>query len=266
MRSEIYSILKKIKISKPLIHHITNWVSIYDCANITRCIGALPVMAHAIEESSDMTKISQALVLNIGTPTSTLIKSMLSAGKKANELSIPVILDVVGAGATKFRTEKVKEILRKIHIDVLKGNAGEIGVLADKKAEVRGVESISVEGDLTEIAQSLAEQYNTTVVITGKKDTISDSEKIYSVLNGHEMMGSIVGTGCMVASVIGAFVSVEKDYCKASAFALVCFGIAGELASDGVKGPGSYKERFYDELYNLDENKIEKFKRLEVVR
>ena len=262
--NEIYSALEKIKITKPLVHHITNWVTIYDCANITRCIGALPVMAHAIEESSDMTGIAQSLVLNIGTLTPNLVKSMISSGKKANKMGIPVVLDAVGVGATNLRTVKAKEILREVKVSILKGNAGEIGILAGKKAEVKGVESMGFEGETREISKSLARKHRLTVVITGKEDVVSDGENVYFVSNGHDMMGSIVGTGCMLASVIGAFAAVDKDFAKASAFALVCFGIAGELAAERAKGPGTYKEMFYDELYNLDREKIDKLKKLRV--
>lgn len=262
--NEIYSTLDKIKTTKPLVHHITNWVTIYDCANITRCVGALPVMAHAIEESGDMTGIAQSLVLNIGTLTPSLISSMISAGKKANKMGIPVVLDAVGVGATKLRTVKAKEILREVKVSILKGNAGEIGILAGRKAEVKGVESMGFEGETKEIAEFLARKHRLTVVITGKEDVVSDGEKFYFVSNGHEMMGSIVGTGCMLASVIGAFAAVEKDFAKASAFALVCFGIAGELAAEKARGPGTYKGNFYDELYNLNGEKIDRMKKLKV--
>lgn len=262
--SEMYSVLERIKSSKPLVHHITNWVTIYDCANITRCVGALPVMAHAIEESGEMTGISQALVLNIGTLTLELVDSMIASGKKANERGIPVVLDSVGAGATRLRTEKVKEILEGVRVSILKGNAGEMGTLAGMSAEVKGVESMGAEGDPTDTAKHLAGKYGLTAVITGKEDIVSDGKSVYRVSNGHDMMGSIVGTGCMLASVIGAFAAVENDYFRAAAFALVCFGIAGELAAEKAEGPGSYKERFYDELFNLDKEKIEKMKKLVV--
>lgn len=261
--NEAYSVLEKIRLSKPLVHHITNWVTIYDCANVTRCIGALPVMAHAKEEARDMTGIAQAVVLNIGTLTPSLVRSMILAGKRANEMGIPVILDAVGAGATRLRTEKAKEILRQVRVGILKGNAGEIGTLAGIKAEVKGVESMGAEGKSKDIAKAAARKYGVTAVITGKEDIVSDGRRVFVVSNGHEMMGSVVGTGCMAASVIAAFTAVEKDYAKAAAYALACFGIAGELAAKGTKGPASFKEKFYDELYSLDEEKI---KRLQKVR
>jgi len=261
--NEIAELLKKIKEQKPLIHHITNWVTIYDCANIVRAIGALPVMAHAKEEAGDMAKIASALVLNIGTLTSELIESMIIAGKAANEKGIPIVLDAVGVGATKFRNDKALELLNEIKVDIIKGNASEIAKLAGEHVQTKGVESTKVEANLVEVSKKLAKERNAIVVITGSEDIITNGKDIYICKNGHEMMGSIVGTGCMATSVIASFVAVEKDYVKAAAYALVVFGIAGELAARNSVGPGSFKEHFYDELYNLDETDIDEMERLE---
>jgi hydroxyethylthiazole kinase len=249
-------ILERIKEKKPLVHHLTNWVTIYDCANITRMTGALPVMAHAPEEVAQMTGIASALVLNIGTLTKDFIDAMIIAGKAANEKGIPIVLDAVGAGATDLRTEESKRLLKELKIDIIKGNAGEVGVLAGVEAEVKGVESMSVDGEPSEIAASLAKAAGATVVITGKQDIVSNDEKTYKVNNGHELMGSVVGTGCMAASVIGSFAAVEADYAKAAASALACYGIAGEIAAQNAKGPGTFKENFFDALYNLSSEEI----------
>lgn len=264
MKVNVAELLEKVRKDKPLVHHITNWVTIYDCANITRAFGALPVMAHAKEEVQDMAGIASALVLNIGTLTPQLVEAMLLAAEKANERGIPVVLDVVGAGATPLRTDKVEEILGKVKIDVIKGNAGEIATLAKVKAEVRGVESVSAEGNVNEFAGKLANERNATVVVTGKEDFVSGQEN-FVVKNGHELLGKVVGTGCMVASVIGAFAAVEKNYAKAAAAALSCFGIAAELAAKEAKGPGSFKENFYDEVYNLSAENINKMQKIEKV-
>jgi len=255
--------LRKIKEQRPLVHHITNWVTIYDCANIVRAIGALPVMAHAIEEVEQMTSISSALVLNIGTLTVDLVESMILAGKKANEKNIPVILDAVGAGATDLRTNKAAEILEKVKISVLKGNSSEIGTIAGAEAETKGVEAISVKGNPVEISKRLASERNLTVVITGKEDIISNGKDTYICKNGHPMMGCFVGSGCMAASVIGTFAAVEKDYTLASANALSFIGITGELAAKTAKGPASYKTIFFDEIFNPDRNKIEEMIKIE---
>ena len=173
------------------------------------------------------------------------------------------MLDAVGVGATDLRTNKALEILDTVHVDIIKGNSSEVGKLAGAKAETKGVEAASVEGDLVELAKKLANDRKSTVVITGKEDIITNGSKVYTCKNGHEMMGSIVGTGCMVSSVIGSFAAVEKDYAKAAAAALACYGVAGELAAREAKGPGTYKEQFYDEVYNLDANIVESMQKVD---
>lgn len=260
---DIYGILEKVRTQKPLVHHLTNWVTIYDCANIVKVLGASPVMAHAKEESGDMAKLGSSLVLNIGTLTPDLIESMKVAAKSANKKGIPVILDVCGAGATPFRDEKSFELLDGVKIDVIKGNASEIARIAGENVQTKGVDSVDVEKDLIDIARQLAKKRNATVVITGKEDIVADKDRHYIVKNGHELMAHVVGTGCMASSVIGTFCAVEKDLAKASAAALACFGIAGELAAKESKGPGSFKESLYDNIYRLDKDTIEKMQRIE---
>jgi hydroxyethylthiazole kinase len=255
--------LKTIRETKPLIHHITNWVTIYDCANITRVFGALPVMAHAPEECADMTGISSALVLNIGTLTSELIEAMLLSAATANEKGIPVVLDAVGVGATKFRDEMAAKLLDSIHIDIIKGNYSEIAKLAGEAAETKGVEATSINANPEKVAKEFAKTRFSVVVMTGKEDIISDGKKIFIVKNGHERMGSIVGTGCMAASVIGSFASVNPDYCEAAKDALVYFGVAGELAAEKSRGPGSFKVNLYDEVFDLTDEKAESMAKVE---
>jgi len=247
--------LKTIRERKPLIHNITNWVTIYDSANMTRAFGALPVMAHAPEECTEMTGISSALVLNIGTLTSEIIDSMLLSAAAANEKKIPVVLDAVGVGATKFRDEMAAKILNSVHVDIIKGNYSEIAKLAGESAETKGVEATTISADPERIAKEFAKSSSAIVVMTGKEDIISDGERVFVVRNGHEQMGSIVGTGCMVASVIGSFAAVNSDYCEASRDALCYFGIAGELAAVKSSGPGSFKVNLYDEVFNLSDEK-----------
>jgi len=260
MFSEIF---ERVHSKKPLVHHITNWVTIYDCADITCACGALPVMAHAREESGQMSAIADALVLNIGTLTPSLVESMIVAGESANEKGIPVLLDAVGVGATELRNEKAFELLEKIKVDIVKGNASEIAKLSGEDVLTRGVESTVVKADLISISKKLAKKYKNTTVITGKEDIVTDGNKVYIVKNGHEMMSCIVGTGCMAASVIGAFAGVERDYGLAGASALVCFGIAGELAAPQSKGPGTFKEHFFDEMYSLNREKIDRMMKVE---
>lgn len=250
----IYELATKIRRQMPLIHHITNWVSISDCANITRLIGGLPIMAHAREEVADMVSLSNALVLNIGTLTSELVDSMILAAKAANKKGIPVILDSVGVGATPFRDKKAYEIMDETHVDVIKGNASEIAKLAGKNVITRGVESTDVQENLVETARDLSQSQNATVVITGKEDIITDNDEIYLVKNGNEMMGKIVGTGCMAASIIATYCSLEKNHAKAAAIALSNYEIAAEKAFEIAKTPFAFKTKFFDEIYLLDKN------------
>src|SRR3989338_8757111 len=169
---------EKVRSNKPLVHHITNWVTIYDCANITRVFGSLPVMAHAKEESGDMAKIASSLVLNIGTLTPELIESMIIAGKSANLKGIPIILDAVGVGATKLRDDSALEILDKINVSIIKGNASEIAKLAGENVVTKCVESTKVEANLIDVAKKLASERKCTIVITGKEDIISDGKRV----------------------------------------------------------------------------------------
>jgi hydroxyethylthiazole kinase len=255
--------LKTIREIKPLVHHITNWVTIYDSANITRVFGALPVMAHAPEECADMTRISSALVLNIGTLTSDLIEAMLLSAAAANEKRIPVILDAVGVGATKFRDEMAAKLLDSARIDIIKGNYSEIAKLAGEAAETKGVEATAINADPEKLAKEFAKTRASVVVMTGKEDIVSDGERIYIVKNGHERMGSIVGTGCMAASIIGSFAAVNPDYCEAAKDALAYFGVAGELAAEKSRGPGSFKVNLYDEVFDLTDEKVESMLKVE---
>ena len=262
---DVYGLLAKVREKKPLVHHITNWVTIYDCANIVRVFGGLPIMAHAPEESGDMAAISDALVLNIGTLTTSLIESMKIAAKSANKKDIPVILDAVGAGATKFRDEKALELINECKINVIKGNASEIGRLAGEDVKTKGVEATDVKIDLIETAKKLSKSKKSTVIITGAHDIVTNEKDTYLIKNGHKMMGSFVGTGCLAASIIGCFCGVEKDYTKAAVGALACFGIAGELAARNSNGPASFKERLFDEIYNLTEENVEKMQKIDKI-
>ncbi len=238
--------LKTIRETKPLVHHITNWVTIYDCANITRAFGALPVMAHAPEECADMTKISSALVLNIGTLTSEIIESMLLSAAAANEKKIPVVLDAVGVGATKFRDEMAAKILGSVRIDIIKGNYSEIAKLAGENAETKGVEATSISADPEKVARKFAKSSSSVVVMTGKEDIISDGNRTF-----------------MAASIIGSFASVNPDYCDAAKDALCYFGAAGEFAAGKSTGPGSFKVNLYDEVFNLSDEKVKDMMKVE---
>lgn len=243
--------LELIRAGKPLIHNITNMVVMNDTANVILHVGALPVMAHAPQEVAEMTGLAGALVLNIGTLSSEWIESMLIAGRRANEREIPVVMDPVGAGATRLRTETSLQLLKELQIAVLRGNAGEIGAISGTGGEVRGVESIRGLDDPAAIAASLAVQYSTVVAITGARDILSDGERVLGVDNGHFLLSTNTGTGCMSTAVTGAFCAVEKDSLIAAASALACYGLAAEKAAKDAKGPASFKVALLDTLYNM---------------
>ncbi|MFW6028948.1 MAG: hydroxyethylthiazole kinase [Halanaerobiales bacterium] len=251
---------QKIVEKKPLIHHITNDVTINDCANITLNWGGLPVMAPGFEEVDEMVELASALVLNIGTITSKQIKAMIKAGKKANKLNIPVILDPVGAGATKFRTEAVMEILKKVEITVLKGNIGEISVLAGKEGEVKGVEAIGEYKEIKESAKILAKKHNSIVTVSGKEDIVTDGNKLFLSKKGHPLMGEVVGTGCMLASTLGVFAASKKfldknifDLIKSAVF---YYGVSGEKAALHSSTPAKYKTEFLDSVYKISRGQL----------
>jgi hydroxyethylthiazole kinase len=252
MKTNPYTdLFARVREKRPLVHHITNYVTVNDCANITLCAGGAPVMADAPEEAAEMTAIACALVLNIGTLNAVQIASMILAGKKANDRGIPVILDPVGAGATPFRTETTKRLLDMLEITVLKGNAAEIGVVAGVEAVVRGVDSYGMAGDPVMIGNELAKKLGCTVAISGAVDIVTDGKHTLLVENGHPLMGSISGTGCMAASVIGAFCAESKDPVTASAAAFAALGLAGEKAAAVAHGPLSFRMGLFDELANL---------------
>lgn len=262
MTMYVSNILKRVRNEKPVVHHMTNWVTIYDCANIVKVFGASPVMAHAKEEVADMAGIASALVLNIGTLTPDFVEAMKLAAGSANRKGIPVVLDVCGAGATRLRDDACFEIIDDVRVDVIKGNASEIARIAGERVQTKGVDAAAVDKNMQELTSGLARKRNCTVVVTGVEDIVANGERIVRVLNGHPMMADIVGTGCMAASVIGTFAAVEKDLVSASVAGLVCYEIAAEMAAKEAKGPGTFKEKLYDAVYGLDSDTVERMKKI----
>ncbi len=264
VKIDTYGLLQKVKEQKPVVHHLTNWVTIYDCANVVKVLGASPVMAHAPEEVAEMAGIASSLVLNIGTLTVDFVEAMKIAAKSANKKNIPVILDVCGAGATKLRDQKCFELLDSVKISIIKGNASEIARIGGQAVKTKGVDAGNVTANLAVLAAGLAKSRHCTVVITGREDIVTDGNKCYRIKNGHPMMANIVGTGCMAASVIGTFAAVDADYVETSAAALVCFEIAAELAVKKSHGPGTFKEQLFDALFNLDKTTLDDMQKVEL--
>ncbi len=255
--------LRAIRERKPLVHQITNYVVMNETANATLALGGLPVMAHAGEEVEEMAAIAGALVLNIGTLSPPWVEAMLAAGRAANDAAVPVVLDPVGAGATRYRTETAERLLEEIRVSVLRGNPAEVATLAGRDAEIRGVESIGATDAPAELARAAARKLGTVASVTGATDHVSDGERMISVSNGHPLLASITGSGCMSTAITGCFLAVRPDApLQAAAEALVAFGVAGENAARGAKGPGSFHAALYDSLYQLDAARIDALARV----
>jgi hydroxyethylthiazole kinase len=242
---------------KPLIHQITNYVVMNETANATLALGALPVMAHAPEEVEEMVGAAGALVLNIGTLSARWIEAMLVAGLAANKHGVPVVLDPVGAGATRFRTETAKRILDEVDIAVLRGNPGEVAALVGITTEMRGVESIGAGADSADLARKGARMFGVVASVTGPIDHISDGERNAAISNGHPMLATITGTGCIASAITGCFLTVSESHFDAAVEALITLGVAGEDAALGAKGPGSFHVNLYDALAALDPDTLD---------
>jgi hydroxyethylthiazole kinase len=257
-------LLRELRERKPLVHQITNYVVMNETANATLAIGALPVMAHAVEEVEELASVAGALVLNIGTLSAHWIDAMLLAGKAANQAGAPVVLDPVGAGATTLRTETAKRILGEVEVAVLRGNPAETASLAGVAAEIRGVESIGAAAEGAELACAAAGQLGVVASVTGAVDHVSDGWRTLAVANGHPLLATITGSGCMSSAITGCFLAAGRDDLVGSAAAaLAAFGVAGEDAARDAKGPGTFHAALYDALYNLEPDELNRRARIE---
>ncbi len=249
-------LLSRVREQRPLVHHITNLVVMNDTANITLAIGASPVMAHALEEVEEMVRLAQVLLLNIGTLTPQQIEAMLRAGKRANELNIPIVLDPVGAGATSLRTQSALRLLRELRISVLRGNASEIGTLVGVTAETRGVDFIYLAEDREVVAVRAAREFACVAVVTGARDIITDGKRLARVDNGHPLLATITGSGCMATTLVAACTAVEPDAWLAATAGLVTMGLAGEIAATKAGGPGTFRSHLLDAVAALNEETL----------
>jgi hydroxyethylthiazole kinase len=250
--------LRTLRERKPLVHQITNYVVMNETANATLALGALPVMAHAREEAEEMTGLAGALVINIGTLSEHWVEAMLLAGRAANARGIPVVLDPVGAGATRYRTDTARRILDEVDVTVLRGNAGEVATLVGVEAEVRGVESIDAGSDAGELARAAARSLGVVASVTGAVDHVADGERALSVANGHELLAAVTGTGCMSSAMTGCFLAAKPEApLEAAAEALAAFGVAAEDAAATARGPGTFHAQLYDALAALDPGSLD---------
>ena len=259
------ALLNQVRSGKPLVHHITNYVTVNDCANMTLGIGASPVMADDIGEAADIASISSSVVLNMGTLNERTIPSMIAAGKSANQKKIPVVFDPVGAGASKLRNDTAARLINEINISVLRGNISEIRFIAGLGSETKGVDAsesdIVCADNAGQIAKNLARKLGCVVAISGAVDAISDGDKITYIENGHPLMGSLTGTGCMSSSLVGSFCGAAKTQpYAATCAAILCMGVAGDLAYEktGRLGRGSFLAALHDAIGNMNAETLER--------
>ena len=269
------TMLANVRKTCPLIHNITNYVTVNDCANIVIACGASPIMADDKEEVAEITSVCAGLNINIGTLNSRTIASMLIAGKRANELHHPVVLDPVGAGASALRTQTAIQLLRQVRFAVIRGNISEIKTLASGSGTTKGVDA-DVADKVTEealdevvaFAKAFAAKTGAVIVITGAIDIVADDKQAYCIRNGHPMMSDITGTGCQLSAMTAAFVTANSDHPLQAAAAAVCaMGYAGEIAHSWLApqdGNSTYRNYIIDAIYHMTPELLEKGANYEV--
>lgn len=267
--------LENVREKTPLVHNITNYVTVNDCANALLAIGGSPIMSDDIEDVRDITAICTALNINIGTLNKNTIPAMFEAGRISNELGHPVLLDPVGAGASRLRTKTAKELIERVRFSVIRGNISEIKALALGGGTTKGVDA-DVADKVTEetidsviaFAREFSIKTGAVIVITGATDLIVDSRTAYAVKNGHAMMSKVTGTGCMLSSIMSAFIAANGENTAEACLAAVCaMGICGEKAFARLgegDGNSTYRNMIIDAMYNLTAKELEEEAKYEV--
>lgn len=253
----------------PLIHNITNYVTVNDVANILLACGGSPIMSDEVEDVEDITSICNGLNINIGTLHKSSIEGMLRAGKKANDLHHPILLDPVGAGASKFRTETALRLMQELNLAVIRGNISEIKTLALGSGTTKGVDA-DVSDAVTEenleqaieFVKAFSKKTGTIIAVTGRIDLVTDGNRCYVIRNGRPEMGKITGTGCQLSGMMTAFITANPDEMLEAAAAAVCaMGLAGEIGWSRMQtgdGNATYRNRIIDAIYNMTGDILEK--------
>lgn len=267
--------LENVRKNVPLVHNITNYVTVNDVANVLLACGGSPIMSDEPLDVEDITSICGGLNINIGTLNQSSIKGMFLAGKKANELNHPVLLDPVGAGASKLRTDTAVNLIKEIKFTVIRGNISEIKTLALGSGTTKGVDA-DVADAVTEenldsavkFVKEFAKKCGSIVAITGAIDLVSDDDKCYVIRNGRPEMGKITGTGCQLSGLMTAYLVANPDNLLEAAAASVCvMGLAGEIGWKNMKsedGNSTYRNRIIDAIYNMDADTLNKGAKYEV--
>lgn len=268
-------LFENVRTRCPLIHNITNYVTVNDCANMLLACGGSPIMADDPEDAVEITAICGGLNINIGTLNQRTIPAMLAAGKKSAELHHPVILDPVGAGASTLRTRTVETLMEEIPFTVIRGNMSEIKTLAGGKGTTRGVD-VDVADRVSEenldqavtFAKNFARETGAVIAITGAIDIVADQDRAFCIYNGRPEMSAITGTGCQLSALTAAFVTANPDHpLEAAAAAVSAMGLCEEIAwqrMSAVDGNSSYRNYIIDAMYNLSPRALEEGARYEM--
>lgn len=262
-------LLDNVRQKSPLVHNITNYVTVNDCANILLACGGSPIMADDIAEVEEITSICGGLNINIGTLNQTTIASMLAAGKKANACGHPVLLDPVGAGASKLRTNTAYKLLDEVSFTVIRGNISEIKTLALGQGSTKGVDADLADAitpetltEAVEFAKKFSQRTGAVIAITGAIDIVASKDQAYAIYNGHPMMSRITGTGCMLSAMTTAYLVANPTRPLEATVAAICaMGLCGQnayaqLASN--EGNASYRNYIIDEVYHLSGEALER--------
>lgn len=268
------TIISNVRSNVPLVHFITNYVTVNDVANMMLACGGSPIMSDEIDDVEDITSICNATVINIGTLNKNTIEAMIVAGKKANELGHPVILDPVGAGASKLRTETTFRLLKEVKFAVIRGNISEIKTVYSGSGSTKGVDADVADAvtdkNLAETAAFAKELSKTTgavIAITGAIDIVADSKKAFAIRNGVAKMSKITGTGCMLNGVVAGYLAANADRALTAVVAAVAAeGLCGEIAAKKVEAEGSgtlsLRNFLIDAMSNLDGDTLEQGARI----
>lgn len=267
--------MDNVRKNVPLVHNITNYVTVNDVANILLACGGSPIMSDEPEDVEDITSVCGGLNINIGTLHQSSIEGMLLAGKKANELGHPVLLDPVGAGASRLRTDTALRIMKEIKLTVIRGNISEIKTLAYGSGTTKGVDADVADAvteetlnDAIAFVKNFARKTSCIIAITGAIDLVSDGEICYVIRNGRPEMGKITGTGCQLSGMMTAYVTANQEKPLEAAASAVCImGLAGEIGWSRMQegdGNATYRNRIIDAVYQMTGEDLEKGAKYEV--
>ena len=267
--------MDNVRKNVPLVHNITNYVTVNDVANILLACGGSPIMSDEPEDVEDITSVCGGLNINIGTLHQSSIEGMLLAGKKANELGHPVLLDPVGAGASRLRTDTALRIMKEIKLTVIRGNNSENKTLAYGSGTTKGVDADVADAvteetlnDAIAFVKNFARKTSCIIAVTGAIDLVSDGEICYVIRNGRPEMGKITGTGCQLSGMMTAYVTANQEKPLEAAASAVCImGLAGEIGWSRMQegdGNATYRNRIIDAVYQMTGEDLERGAKYEV--